>query len=389
MKIKKSKAIDLLPPYTFAAIDEIVAKKREEGVDIINFAIGDPDLPTPKHIIKAAQRAATKPENHRYPPWKGKLELREAIAKFYRSKWKIDIDPDQVLVTVGAKEGIHNAAFAFDQGTALIPNPRYPVYYSGAVFSYRPIKELPLQVENDFMPNLSSLSDEEAKHAAYLWLNYPNNPTTALGDRIIDEAIDFCKDHQIPLLYDNTYSEITFDDYNAPTPLRKGLEVTAEFHSFSKTYNMTGWRIGWIVGDKTIINAIETVKKNVDTGAPNIAQDAAIAALKGPQDCVSRNVEIYQERRDMLVSGLRKLGYECSKPKATFYIWMPVPEEFKKYQSPSMEFANYLIRRAGIVVTPGVGFGKYGEGYVRWSLTQPIPILEKALERLEKLNRKL
>jgi len=382
MKIKFSDAISKLPPYLFAEISKKIAEKKKQGKDIIDFGIGDPDLPTPNNIVKALQEAALKPENHRYPDYEGKLELRQAIADFYKKKWRVDLQPNQIIVCLGAKEAVHNAVFAFGKGVALIPNPRYPVYFSGAIFSGREVEELPLLEENEFLPDLNNV---KKLNYAYLWLNYPNNPTAAIGDKIIKQAMDFCRDHNIPLLYDNAYSEMTFNGYKAPTPLKEAMDITVEFHSFSKTYSMTGWRIGWMTGNKELIDAICKVKTNVDSGVPNMIQDAAIEALRGPQDQVKENMEMFGERRKILVEGLRKLGFRCPLPKATLYVWQPVPEEFKKFDSPSMEFATHLLEKVNIVVTPGVGFGKYGEGFVRYSITQPKERIQEALERIKKI----
>ncbi len=380
-----SKVLKELPPYLFSRIDEMVAEKEKQGTDVISFGVGDPDLPTPKNILDALVEASRKPENWDYPTYDGKLRFRQAVAGFYKRRWGIDLDPgSEIIAALGAKEAIHNAAFAFGPGKALVPNPAYTVYFSSARFSGRTPVEFPLTNENGFMPDTGFLQ-RHAKDAAYMWLNYPNNPTGATIDEgKLQEIVDFCRGNGIALLYDNTYSELAFDGYRPPSPLQFGHEGIVEFHSLSKTYSMAGFRLGWAAGDARLVQLILSVKKNIDSGVAGVIQDAGIEALNGPQDKVAENAGMYAKRRDMLFSGLQRLGLRCDKPRGTFYIWASVPDAFSGKRSPSMAFAEHMLDKAGIVTTPGVGFGKHGEGFVRFAFTQPQERIREALERMEK-----
>ena len=374
--------IKRLPPYLFAELDRRIAQKRREGVDVISFGVGDPDMPTPGHIVKAACEAAKKPENHRYPSYEGMLAFREAVAERYRRDFNVELDPErEVIALIGSKEGVHNIHFAFVNpgDVVLYPDPGYPVYRTGALFAGGEAYAMPLRRENQFLPDLEAIPREKVKRAKMLWINYPNNPTSAVAEaEFYREVIDFARDNDIVVCSDEAYSAIAFDNYRVRSFLEfdGAMEVGIAIDSLSKAYNMTGWRIAYACGSAEVIAGLGKVKTNVDSGASQIIQEAAIAALLGPQECVRENVRVYQERRNVLVRGLRRLGFDVEKPKATFYVWMPVPE------GDSMGFAQRLLD-AGVVVTPGVGFGEYGEGYVRFALTQPVERIEEALERME------
>ena len=374
--------IKRLPPYLFAELDRRIAQKRREGVDVISFGVGDPDMPTPGHIVKAACEAAKKPENHRYPSYEGMLAFREAVAERYRRDFNVELDPErEVIALIGSKEGVHNIHFAFVNpgDVVLYPDPGYPVYRTGALFAGGEAYAMPLRRENQFLPDLEAIPREKVKRAKMLWINYPNNPTSAVAEaEFYREVIDFARDNDIVVCSDEAYSAIAFDNYRVRSFLEfdGAMEVGIAIDSLSKAYNMTGWRIAYACGSAEVIAGLGKVKTNVDSGASQIIQEAAIAALLGPQECVRENVRVYQERRDVLVRGLRRLGFDVEKPKATFYLWMPVPE------GDSMGFAQRLLE-VGVVVTPGVGFGEYGEGYVRFALTQPVERIEEALERME------
>ena len=374
--------IKRLPPYLFAELDRRIAQKRREGVDVISFGVGDPDMPTPGHIVKAACEAAKKPENHRYPSYEGMLAFREAVAERYRRDFNVELDPErEVIALIGSKEGVHNIHFAFVNpgDVVLYPDPGYPVYRTGALFAGGEAYAMPLRRENQFLPDLEAIPREKVKRAKMLWINYPNNPTSAVAEAdFYREVIDFARDNDIVVCSDEAYSAIAFDNYRVRSFLEfdGAMEVGIAIDSLSKAYNMTGWRIAYACGSAKVIAGLGKVKTNVDSGASQIIQEAAIAALLGPQECVRENVRVYQERRDVLVRGLSRLGFDVEKPKATFYVWMPVPE------GDSMGFAQRLLD-AGVVVTPGVGFGEYGEGYVRFALTQPVERIEEALERME------
>ncbi|WP_456474626.1 LL-diaminopimelate aminotransferase [Candidatus Pyrohabitans sp.] len=373
-----------LPPYLFAELDRKIAEKRKEGVDVISFGVGDPDLPTPEHIVEAACEAAKKPENHRYPSYEGMLSFREAVAERYQRDFGVELDPErEVIALIGSKEGVHNIHFAFVNpgDVVLYTNPGYPVYRTGVMFAGGEPYAMPLRRENNFLPDLEEIPRDKVKRAKMMWINYPNNPTAAVAEAdFYRGVIDFARDNDIIVCSDEAYSAIAFDNYRVRSFLEfeGSREVGIAIDSLSKMYNMTGWRIAYACGNSEVIAGLGKVKTNVDSGASQIIQEAAMEALRGPQECVSRNVHIYQERRDVLVDGLRKLGFNVEKPRATFYVWMPVPE------GDSMSFAEKLLE-VGVVVTPGVGFGEYGEGFVRFALTQPVERIQEALERIEGL----
>jgi LL-diaminopimelate aminotransferase len=375
--------ITQLPPYLFAELDRKIAAKRREGADVISFGVGDPDLPTPEHIINACCEAAKKPENHRYPSYEGMLRFREAIAERYKKDRGVVVDPEkEVIALIGSKEGIHNIHFSLvEQGdVVLYPNPGYPVYRTGALFAGAEPYAMPLREERSFLPDLEALPREKVKKAKILWLNYPNNPTASVAEKeFYKEAIDFALDNDIVICSDEAYSRFTFDGYKACSLLEVdgGIEAGVVFDSLSKTYNMTGWRLAYALGNEEIIQALREVKTNVDSGVSQIIQEAGIAALTSSQECVAANLEVYKERRNVMVEGLNRLGFKCSKPKATFYLWLKVPG------GDSMKFASMLLEKAAVVCTPGVGFGEHGEGYVRLALTQPVARIREALDRME------
>ncbi len=381
-----ARRVQELPPYLFAGISRKIAEKRSQGMDVISFGIGDPDLPTPQHIIDALAEASRDPANHRYPETEGLPELREAIARWYERRFGVSLDPQrEVLPLVGSKEGVGHIALCFiDPGdVALVPDPGYPVYAVGTMFAGGEAYYLPLREENGFLPDLEAVPLEVARRAKALWLNYPNNPTGAVADlEFFERAAAFAREHGLAVLHDGPYSEVAFDGYRPPSFLQAdgAREVGIEFHSLSKSYNMTGWRIGMAVGNAEIIDALMRVKSNLDSGVPQAIQRMAIAALEGPQDCIEEHNRVYQRRRDRLVRALRGLGLRVSPPKASLYVWARVPDG-----ETSVQFATRLLDEAGVVVTPGVGYGPSGEGYVRLSLTLPDERLEEGVRRLEGL----
>lgn len=387
--IEYADRINSLPQYLFAAIDEEKEKLIRKGVDVIDFGVGDPDLPTPQHIIESLYKAVNKPENHRYPTYTGMLAFREAVAKWYKKTLDVDLNPEnEVLTLIGSKEGIAHAPLAFlnPGDIALVPNPAYPVYNIGTILANGTPVDMPLLEENDFKPDFDAIQKDiasEASGAKLMFLNYPNNPTAATVDiKFFEEVVEFAKNYDIIVCHDNAYSEMVFDGYKAPSFLKVSgaEEIGVEFHSLSKTYNMTGWRIGFAVGNADILNGIGKVKTNVDSGAFQAIQEAGITALTGDQECVKENIKIYKERRDALIKGLTEIGLNPRIPKATFYVWSPVPKEYN-----SIEFSKVLLENAGIVATPGIGFGKYGEGYLRFALTQSVERIEDAVERMIKM----
>jgi LL-diaminopimelate aminotransferase len=373
-----------LPPYLFARIDEMKTAKIKSGIDVIDLGVGDPDLPTPPHIIEALCTAARDPRNHHYPSYAGMERYRVAVSSWYRKRFGVTLDPGrEVLALMGSKDGIAHIPEAFiNPGDyVLAPSPGYPVYRTSTLFAEGRVFEMPLRPERQFLPDLQSVPSEVARSARLMFLNYPNNPTSAVTlPGFFEEAVDFAMDHDLIIVHDNAYSEIAFDGYQAPSFLatRGAMEVAVEMHSLSKTYNMTGWRIGMACGNADIVAGLGRVKTNVDSGVFDAVQYAAIAALSGPQDCVRDACRTYQERRDVLTGGLLSLGYAVDPPKATFYVWMAVDD--------SLQFATRLLDEAGIVVTPGIGFGSGGEGYVRFALTRTSDRIKEAVERLREIS---
>ena len=372
-----------LPPYLFARIDAMKAEKARSGADIIDLGVGDPDLPTPPHVVEALCAAARDPANHHYPSYAGMPAFREAAATWYRRRFGVELDPaTEVLALMGSKDGIAHVpeAFVNPGDVVLAPSPGYPVYRTSTLFAEGVLHDLPLAAENGFLPDLDAVPSDVARRAKLLFVNYPNNPTAAVAPpSFYDEVVAFAREHEVVVVSDNAYSEIAYDGYRAPSFLETdgAMEVGVEMHSLSKTYNMTGWRIGMAVGNPEILAGLGRVKTNVDSGVFDAVQHAGIAALSGPQDCVADACRVYQERRDVLVTGLRSLGYDVAAPKATFYVWLPVED--------SMAFAARLLDEAAIVATPGVGFGAHGEGYVRFALTRPVDRIREALARMEAL----
>lgn len=375
--------VTTLSPYLFAAIDKAKEKVIKTGVDVIDLGVGDPDMPTPSHIVDALCASARDPERHQYPSYTGMSSFREAAAEWYKQTFGISLDPgSEVLALIGSKEGLAHIPLAFlnPGDVALVPDPAYPVYRIGTLFAGGVPYTMPLTIEHDFLPDLDAIPDDVADSARLMFLNYPNNPTAAVADlSFFSEVVDFASEHEIVVVHDNPYSEMVFDGYRAPSLLSvpDAIEVGIEMHSLSKTYNMTGWRIGFAVGNASILSGLGTVKTNIDSGIFEPIQEAAITALTGPQDSISEMRRIYTERRDLLLSGLHAIGIDAAVPKATFYIWAQVPAGYT-----SISFSSELLKQMGIVATPGVGFGDYGEGYVRFSLTSPTDRIEEAVNRM-------
>ncbi len=379
--MKVAERLGNLPPYMFAVLDEKAGEKRGEGIDIISFGIGDPDLPTPEFIVDSLREAAGRKENMGYPSSEGERFFREAIADWYKIRFGVDLDPEkEAIALIGSKEGLANIARGFVNpgDRVLVPDPAYPVYKFGAAILCEGVPvDMPLKEENGFLIDINNLR-ERGEKAKMMFFGYPNNPTTAVGnDDFFREVAEFGEDYNVILCHDNAYSEITYD-YKAPSFLqfyRNGVE----FHSCSKTFNMTGFRIGFCVGNAEIIGALKKVKSQVDSGASVFTQQACVTALRSytsdeKPECVRRTLDIYKGRRDVLVNGLNELGLKCEKPRGTFYVWA-------KVGGSSIEFASKLLD-VGVVVSPGVSFGEYGEGYVRFSFTVPTERIKEALERI-------
>ncbi len=381
--MRMSKRIENLEPYLFVEIAGKIAEKRAKGEEVISFAIGDPDMPTPAHIINRLCQAAQDPANHRYPETAGLPELRQAIAAWYKRRFGVSLDADkEVLPLIGSKEGIAHIALCFiDPGDiALVPDPAYPVYQIGTILAGGKPYYMPLTDETDFLPDLDAIPKDTAKKAKLLWLNYPNNPTSAVASiDFFNRVVQFAHQHDLAVCHDGPYSEVAFDGYKPVSFLEAegAKEVGVEFHSLSKSYNMTGWRIGMVVGNAQMIDALKRVKSNLDSGIPRAIQYAAIEALSGPQDCIEKHNTTYQRRRDLIIDILSDIGLSAKPPKASLYVWAKVPKGYT-----SLEFADDLLDKVGVAVTPGIGYGKNGEGYVRLSLTIPDAGLVKGLSRL-------
>jgi len=380
--------IKKLPPYLFAEIEKITHEKKLLGIDIISLSIGDPDLPPPEIVINSIKKEASDKQNHNYSLSQGEPFFREAVSSWCKKRFKIDLTTDEVICLMGSKEGLVNIARAFVNSgdRVLVPDPAYPVYNnSGAILNDGISVPIPLLEENKFLPDLEKLDPKKAK---IMFLNYPNNPTSAIVDKkILRQIVDFAKENNIILCYDNAYSEICFDDYKAPSILEidGAKEVTVEFHSCSKTFNMTGDRIGFAIGNKHLLKGLAKIKSQVDSGPPVYIQKVAAIALESYKndefpEFLKKNNAIYSKRRDILVSSLNSIGFTCEKPKATFYVWL-------NCECNSLKFASKLLE-GGVAVTPGIGFGKYGENYVRFSLTQPEQRIKEACNRIQYLSNK-
>ena len=378
-----------LPPYLFAEIDRLKQDAIRRGMDIINLGVGDPDLPTPSHIIARMQEASANPRNHQYPSYEGMLSFRQAVADWYSKRFGVTLDPQtEVLSLIGSKEGIGHIPLAFiDPGdVVLIPDPGYPVYQAGTVFADGVPYFMPLTRERSFLPDLEAIPSEVLKKARIMFLNYPNNPTAAVASgTFFAEAVAFARRHRLILCHDAAYSEMAYDGYLPESLLavEGAKDVAIEFHSLSKTYNMTGWRVGFAVGCREVLSGLGRIKTNLDSGVFQAVQEAAIAALNGPQECVEAMRAVYQERRDALVNGLSALGFTVDTPQATFYVWIGVP---KGHTSASL--ASALLSETGIVMTPGIGFGRSGEGYIRAALTVDVSRIKEAVERIAASNLK-
>lgn len=386
IKIKVAERLKQLPPYLFLEIDKAKRKAKSEGWDIIDLGIGDPDQPTPKHIIEKLSQSALDPQTHKYAMDQGIPLFRKAIADWNKKRFGIELNPEtEILPLIGSKEGIAHLPLAFiNKGDySLIPDPCYPPYKGGTILAGGRPYLMPLLESNSFLPDLKRIPLSVRKKAKLLYINYPNNPTGRIAEKdFYREIVEFALKNNIIVVSDLAYSEMSYDGYKPSSFLEVegAKEVGIEFHSLSKTYNMTGWRVGFAYGNITLVSALAKVKSNIDSGIWTAIQLAGTAALEGPQEYIENTRALYQERRDALIKGLNSIGWKAEPPKATFYVWFKVPKK-----TNSMEFAAAILKKAGIVVTPGVGFGKYGEGYIRMALTVSKERIEEAVQRLRKL----
>lgn len=383
--VRQANRIEKLPPYLFAEIDRRIAEARARGVDVISLGIGDPDRPTPEYVVEELCRQARNPANHRYPSYEGLLAYRESVAAWYRQRFNVELDPKREVVSlIGSKEGIAHISLCYvNPGDInLVPDPGYPVYGIGTMLAGGEVYPLPLREEKAYLPDLTVVPTDVARRAKILFLNYPNNPTGAVATlEFFREVVAFAKEFDLLVCHDAAYTEITFDDYRAPSFLQTpgAKEVGIEFHSLSKTYNMTGWRIGWAAGNAEAIEALGRVKTNIDSGVFQAIQYAALTALKGPETHTRQMCQLYQRRRDVVVQWLRRLGWTIEPPRATIYVWAPTPAGLS-----SVEFATLVLEKTGVVITPGIGYGQYGEGYFRLSLCVEEERIHEAFSRWEK-----
>jgi LL-diaminopimelate aminotransferase len=387
ISIKKANRINQLPPYLFAEIDRRKREALARGIDLIDLGIGDPDIPSPSPVVEKLLEAASAPTNHRYPNSSGLLQFRQAVTGWYKQRFGVQLDPEKEVVSlIGSKEGIGNMAVAFvdPDDIVLVSSPCYPVYHIGTAFNGGKNYFLPLKKENNFLPDLQSIPPEVAKKAKLLWINYPNNPTAAVADRdFFCRVVDFANRYNIIVCHDAAYTEMGFDGYRPMSFLEVdgAREVGIEFHSLSKTFNMTGWRIGMAVGNAELVGGLAQAKSNLDSGIFQAVQEAGIEALNLADSIIEPSRNIYQERRDILVAGLRAVGLECDKPQATFYVWVAAPKGLT-----SAAFTAKLLDEAGVVTTPGNGFGDAGEGYVRFTVCVEKDRLKEVAERIRRVS---
>lgn len=381
--MKTAKALEDISPYLFAEIDRKCSELRERGIDVISLGIGDPDMPTPPHIVEAMAQAIRKRENHRYPDYAGSLAFRTAVAEYMQRRFGVELDPArEVLALIGSKEGIVHLHTGFlDPGDyVLAPSIGYPVYSVGATLQNGKVFWMPMNEGNRFLADFEAAPEHILEKARIMFIGYPNNPTGATAtEEYFDKAIAFCREHDLVLAHDNAYCDLSYDGYVAPSILERpgARDVCIEFFSLSKPYNMTGWRIGWVAGNAEALQALGTVKNNMDSGQFRAIQEAAISAITGSQECVREMCDLYQHRRDLLVEALRDIGVECELPRAAIYIWARVP---KGHTSES--FATQMLEKAHVIVTPGSGYGPDGEGYIRISLTTPDEQILQAVRRM-------
>lgn len=376
-----------LPPYLFAAISKKIAERRAQGRDVISLGIGDPDMPTPAHIVEAMAQFVHDPETHHYPESEGLPEFRQAVAEWYERRFGVILDPKKEIISlIGSKEGIgHIALCVIDPGDiALVPDPAYPVYAIGTMFAGGWSYYMPLKEENGFLPDLDAIPEQVARRAKILWINYPNNPTGAVAEAdFFERVVAFAKKYDLLVCHDGPYADVAYDGYRPMSFLEVpgAKDVGIEFNSLSKTYNMTGWRIGVAVGNEQAVNALLRVKTNLDSGVFAAIQKAAVVALRGPQDDIPKRNAIYQRRRDLTVGTLRAIGLRVNPPKASLYIWAAIPEGYT-----SISFSEKVLEETDVFVTPGIGYGPSGDGYIRISLTVPDARLEEAMARLRRLK---
>ena len=386
--VQPARRLERIPPYLFAELDRMQAEAAARGVDVISLGIGDPDQPTPPHIVEALQRAAADPANHPYPSYAGSRRFRQAVARWFEGRFGVRLDPEgEVLALIGSKEGLAHVIWAYvDPGdVVLVPDPGYPVYKAHTLLAGGEPYVLPLREDRGWLPDLDQVPADVARRAKLLFLNYPNNPTGAVATpEFYRQVVDFARTHDVLVIQDAAYTEVGEPGYRAPSILQTegARDVALEFHSLSKPFNMTGWRIGFAVGRADLLRPLATLKTNTDSGQFNAIQEAAIVALEQtPPAWFERLARLYEDRKQKVLATLAQVGIAASRPRATFYIWARVPERF----GSDGDFAAFLLREAGVVVSPGSAYGDHGAGYFRISLTVPDHRLDEAMERLRRV----
>lgn len=380
-----------LPPYVFSVMDQLKSQITKQGINVFDFGMGNPDQPTPPHIVEALRAASLDPQWHRYAPVRGILPLRKSICEWYQKRFNVDLDPEsEAIVTIGSKEGLAHLALATvgEDDTVLVPNPCYPVHQFGFVIADAEVLHIPLLPNIDFIEVLEKSIQESWPKPKMLVLNFPANPTTQCVDLdFFTKIVAIAKEHNIWVVHDLAYADIAFDGYKAPSILQVpgAKDIAIESYTLSKTYNMAGWRVGFMCGNATLVNALARIKSYLDYGSFGAIQVAAIAALEGPQDCVTDVCNMYQRRRDMMCTGLKAAGWNFEVPQATMFVWSEIPEPFRHLGS--LEFAKLLLQEANVVVSPGIGFGEYGNHYVRLSLIEDEPRMQQALQRIQDFMR--
>jgi len=381
--------IDRLPPYVFATVDELKMEARRKGEDIIDLGMGNPDLPTPKHIVEKMIEAVQKPKNHRYSASRGITKLRHAISDWYRDHFEVEIDPDEeAIVTIGAKEGIAHLVLAIISPGDVVfaPNPTYPIHPYSVVIAGGDLRGIPIGADRDFFDDLLTATKQTWPRPKMLIISYPHNPTTNVVEiEFFEKIVDFCREHEMMVIHDFAYADLVFDGYRPPSFLQVpgAKEVGVEFYSLTKTFSMAGWRVGFCVGNREIVAALRRIKSYLDYGIFQPIQIASIIALKGPYEPVRQIVEEYRKRRDTLIKGLKRIGWEIEKPRATMFVWAKIPDSFA--EMGSLEFSKLLIKDAKVAVSPGVGFGQYGEGYLRFALVENKHRINQAIRGIKKV----
>ena len=381
--------IDRLPPYVFAAVDELKMEARQKGEDIIDLGMGNPDLPTPDHIVKKMVEAVQKVKNHRYSASRGITKLRHAISDFYKTHFGVEIDPEEeAIVTIGAKEGIAHLVLAtISPGDVVFaPNPTYPIHPYSVIIAGGDLRGIPIGSDRDFFEDLLTATKQTWPRPKMLIISYPHNPTTNIVDReFFEKIVEFCTDHEIMVIHDFAYADLVFDGYKPPSFLlvRGAKEVGVEFYSLTKSFSMPGWRVGFCLGNSKMIAALRKIKSYLDYGIFQPIQISSIIALKGSYDCVSEMAKVYQQRRNTLINGLERIGWKIEKPKATMFVWAKIPDSLTKMGS--LEFSKLLIREAKVAVSPGIGFGQYGEGYIRFALVENNHRINQAIRGIKKI----